>query len=163
MSRNPRVCPAQINVWCCAAGGSYSSQCGNVVFARHCPHSGVGGPQVCDIYIYMYIYTLVTVTYIYMCIDMHILPLCFKEVIYVYIYTCMYISHTYVPPTLECGQCLVQIQCFCFCFLFFVFVFLCVDQIYLAIYIYIYIYVIRERREKYLCYVQKSQGVSSTN
>ena len=29
MSRNPRVCPAQINVWCCAAGGSYSSQCGN--------------------------------------------------------------------------------------------------------------------------------------
>ena len=43
MSRNPRVCPAQINVWCCAAGGSYSSQCGNVVFARHCPHSRVGG------------------------------------------------------------------------------------------------------------------------
>ena len=38
-SRNPRVCPAQNNVWCCAversvtlhgSHGSYSSQCGNV-------------------------------------------------------------------------------------------------------------------------------------
>ena len=39
MARNPRVCPAQNNVWCCAversvtlhgSHGSYSSQCGNV-------------------------------------------------------------------------------------------------------------------------------------
>ena len=50
VSRNPRVCPAQSNVWCCAAErsvtlhGSQDRTHHNVemLFARHYPQSSVG-------------------------------------------------------------------------------------------------------------------------
>ena len=84
MSRNPRVCPAQNNVWCCAvvrsvtlygSHGSYSSQCGNVGYQAlataksrtahrsqcdRCGNRPVPVSLALNIYVHVYRYTYIT-------------------------------------------------------------------------------------------------------